>query len=103
MSIQPWPTLVPHLLKVGLDSKSAVERLKQFMTGVLAWNRTASNLISRNDEKRFVERHLVESIEPAHWLKSTGAATWIDFGSGGGLPAIPLALVGIGPKWILVE
>ena len=38
-------------------------------------------------------RHLLESVEPAHWLKECGATRWLDFGSGAGLPAIPLALL----------
>ena len=50
-----------------------------------------------------MERHVLESVEPAHWLKASGARAWLDFGSGGGFPAIPLALVGVGEEWTLVE
>ena len=70
---------------------------------LIDWNRRVSNLISRNDEERIVERHIAESVEPAAWLKASPATRWLDFGSGGGLPAIPLALVGVGPRWTLVE
>lgn len=31
------------------------------------------------------------------------AARWIDLGSGAGLPAIPLAIAGVGEQWTLVE
>ena len=61
------------------------------------------NLISGNDEIRFVERHLLESLQPGYWLKESGAERWMDFGSGGGLPAIPLVIAGIGSHWTLVE
>jgi 16S rRNA (guanine527-N7)-methyltransferase len=62
-----------------------------------------SNLISRNDEPRIVARHIVESIEPAQWLKESGAERWMDFGSGAGLPAIPLIIAGLEGEWALVE
>jgi 16S rRNA (guanine527-N7)-methyltransferase len=62
-----------------------------------------SNLISHNDEERFVERHLLESVSPAHWLLASGSTRWIDFGSGAGLPAVPLVIAGIRGQWTLVE
>src|SRR5205814_9502221 len=61
------------------------------------------NLISSHDERRIVERHIGESVEPAAWLASSGATRWLDFGSGGGLPALPLAMLGVGEQWTLVE
>lgn len=60
-------------------------------------------MISRNDEQRIVERHIAESIEPAAWLKASPATRWLDFGSGAGLPAIPLVIAGVGSSWTLVE
>jgi 16S rRNA (guanine527-N7)-methyltransferase len=70
---------------------------------LLEWNGRVSNLISRNDVSRLVERHFTESVEPAHWLSASGAKLWLDLGSGGGLPAIPLAMLGVGNHWTLVE
>jgi 16S rRNA (guanine527-N7)-methyltransferase len=70
---------------------------------LLEWNGGVSNLISRNDVPRLVERHFTESVEPAHWLKASGAKRWLDLGSGGGLPAIPLVILGVGEQWTLVE
>jgi 16S rRNA (guanine527-N7)-methyltransferase len=99
----PWDLLVPHLLRARTDPEVAIERLKAYTTRVLDWNANVSNLISRHDETRFVERHLLESLEPAHWILESGAENWIDFGSGAGLPALPLALAGIGKRWVLVE
>jgi 16S rRNA (guanine527-N7)-methyltransferase len=100
---QPWDALVPHLLRAGGDPDRAIEGLKGYMKALLEWNRTVSNLISGNDEQRFVERHLLESLQPAYWLRELGVARWLDFGSGGGLPAIPLAVAGVGVEWTLVE
>ena len=100
---QPWEKLFPALEKVGCEPGSVIQRLKLYARLLVTWNRTASNLISRNDETRLVERHLLECIEPAHWLKASGASRWLDFGTWAGLPGIPLALVGVGPDWTLVE
>jgi len=59
--------------------------------------------MSQNDEQRFVERHLIESLGPLVAMRETGHERWLDIGSGGGLPAIPLALAGLGRRWVLVE
>ena len=100
---QSWDALIPHLLKVEANVETATAALRTFTERLLQWNRSVSNLISRNDEGRFVDRHLMEAVEPAHWLRSSGATRWIDLGSGGGIPAIPLALVMPGTAWTLVE
>jgi len=100
---QPWDLLTPHLLRAGADIVEVLPRIRRFAELLLEWNRGFSNLISTADENRLVQRHILESLEPAHWIKSSGAGRWMDFGSGGGLPALPLALAGIGENWTLVE
>lgn len=100
---QPWNLVIPHLEKVGADVGTVLPRLRRFAEILLEWNQGFSNLISRKDEQRIVERHIIESLEPAVWLRDSGAKRWLDFGSGGGFPAIPLALAGIGEHWTLVE
>jgi 16S rRNA (guanine527-N7)-methyltransferase len=100
---QPWDLLTPHLLRAGADIVEVLPRIRRFAELLLEWNRGFSNLISTSDENRLVQRHILESLEPAHWIKSSGARRWMDFGSGGGLPALPLALAGIGESWTLVE
>lgn len=100
---QPWEDLIPHIRKSGADIQESIVRLKRFTQLALEWNRGVSNLISRNDEARIVTRHIRESVECAHELKQSGAAHWLDFGSGAGFPAIPLAILGVGERWMLVE
>jgi len=90
-------------LPVGSDADPTIGCLRAYATLLIEWNRGVSNLISRNDEQRIVERHIAESVEPAAWLKASPATRWLDFGSGAGLPAIPLSIVGAGPRWTLVE
>lgn len=50
------------------------------------------NLISRETEPLFAERHLLHSLALAHRGFPDGC-TVVDWGTGGGLPAIPLAIV----------
>jgi len=100
---QPWDSLTPALLHDGMRVAETAARLKRFAELLILWNQNVSNLISKNDEARIVERHLRESVEPAHWIRESRIERWIDFGSGAGLPAIPLALAGVGGAWTLVE
>lgn len=100
---QPWDLLTPYLLRAGADIVEVLPRIRRFAELLLEWNRGFSNLISTSDENRLVQRHILESLEPANWIKSIGAKRLLDFGSGGGLPALPLALAGIGESWTLVE
>src|SRR2546422_9338404 len=103
LEAQPWESLEPHVLKAGANPHEVIPKLRRYAELVIAWNRSVSNLISKNDEARIVSRHLAESLEPAHLLKSSGARRWIDFVSGAGLPAVPLSIAGIGESWALVE
>jgi len=100
---QPWDLLLPHLPPEGASGQAALAKTRRFAELLISWNHNVSNIISRNDEPRLVVRHLLESVEPAHWLKECGATRWLDFGSGAGLPAIPLAIAGVGDHWTLVE
>ncbi|MBI1799368.1 MAG: 16S rRNA (guanine(527)-N(7))-methyltransferase RsmG [Candidatus Eisenbacteria bacterium] len=100
---QDWGALVPHLLKLEVDPNAATARLRAFTRLLLEWNFGISNLISRHDVDRVLDRHIRESVEPGHWLKSSGAKRWMDLGTGGGFPALPLALLGVGTSWTLVE
>ncbi|MCX6601466.1 MAG: 16S rRNA (guanine(527)-N(7))-methyltransferase RsmG [bacterium] len=46
-------------------------------------------LASRRDRERLVERHLIPSLESLAFIAESGQL--LDFGSGGGFPALPLA------------
>jgi len=100
---QRWETLRPALLDTGVEVERALGQLRQYAQLLLEWNRSVSNIMSKNDEQRIIERHLLESIAPARWLRECGAQRWIDFGSGAGFPAIPLAIAGVAGSWTLVE
>ena len=100
---QDWAALTPDLKGAGVEPAAFLPRIRKFCELLLQWNRKVSNLISRNDEPRLVGRHVVESLAPAGWLKENAPGDWMDLGTGGGLPALPLVLAGVGDRWVLVE
>jgi 16S rRNA (guanine527-N7)-methyltransferase len=94
---------MPSLGESGAATEETLARLRRYSAMLISWNRSFSNLISKNDEPRLVTRHLLESVQPARWMMDSGAQRWVDLGSGGGFPAIPLILAGVGGAWTLVE
>ncbi|HTO90365.1 MAG TPA: RsmG family class I SAM-dependent methyltransferase, partial [Candidatus Sulfotelmatobacter sp.] len=100
---QPWAAIERFVPAAADGRVERLVQLRRFVELLLQWNRRVSNLISKNDESRVVEAHLVPSLEPAEWIASHRLSRWLDFGSGGGFPAIPLALCGVGEHWDLVE
>lgn len=66
------------------------EQLRIFETELLRFNRR-HNIISRDTEAHFAERHVLHSLALAHRKFPAGAVV-VDWGAGGGLPAIPLAI-----------
>jgi 16S rRNA (guanine527-N7)-methyltransferase len=100
---QDWDLLRGPLAAAGVDVDSAIARLHTFSAMLISWNRSFSNLISRNDEGRLVSRHLLESVSPMAQLMKSGATDWLDLGSGGGFPALVLRIAGSGGRWTLVE
>jgi 16S rRNA (guanine527-N7)-methyltransferase len=61
-----------------------------YLSLILRWNMRL-NLTSLRTEDAIISRHLVESVACAKAIPS-GVRTLLDFGSGAGLPGIPIAL-----------
>jgi len=72
-----------------LDDSTA-RRFEGYLALFLRWNERV-NLSGIRDEEGIISRHLIESIEVARDLPGT-IQTLLDYGSGGGLPGIPIAL-----------
>ncbi len=98
-----WSSLRSLLAGTEADRDLAISRLKSFAIELLKWNQGVSNLISHDDEPRVVDRHIAESLAGAQIISALGCNRLVDFGSGGGFPALPLALASIGAHWTLVE
>ncbi len=66
------------------------DRLAAYLGLLLKWN-SKLNLTAVREPAEIVRRHLVECIQCAQVLPNVG--TLLDFGSGAGLPGVPIAVV----------
>jgi len=66
---------------------------------LLKWNERI-NLIGP-EAREHLDDHINEALAAAEILKPSGEV--LDFGSGGGLPAIPMAIASPGARFHLVE
>jgi 16S rRNA (guanine527-N7)-methyltransferase len=65
-------------------------RLEAYLSLFVRWN-GRTNLSSVRDPRKILERHIIESITCERLLPEH-ISTLLDFGSGGGLPGIPIAI-----------
>nr|WP_269783457.1 16S rRNA (guanine(527)-N(7))-methyltransferase RsmG [Marinibactrum halimedae] len=72
-------------------STAQVDLLIQYVTLFHKWNKTYNLSAIRNIEE-VVDRHILDSLSVFAYLPQ-GAQRFIDVGTGGGLPGIPLAIV----------
>ena len=70
-------------------SRETSERLDRFVALLLLWQ-DKINLISPSTIPTIWTRHVADSLQLLD-LAPEGAKAWVDFGSGGGFPAIPIA------------
>jgi 16S rRNA (guanine527-N7)-methyltransferase len=69
---------------------TAYEQFQNYLDLLLRWNQHLS-LTAIRDPVQIIQRHFVESAFAAQHLPS-GIATLLDYGSGAGLPGIPIAI-----------
>lgn len=81
----PLPQFDPAALGPG-----AIARFDAYLALLLKWN-ARINLTAVRDPGEIVRRHFAECIFAASQLP-TGIATLLDYGSGAGLPGIPIAI-----------
>ncbi|HYT67128.1 MAG TPA: 16S rRNA (guanine(527)-N(7))-methyltransferase RsmG [Vicinamibacterales bacterium] len=87
------------LAGISLDA-GLKTRLLDYYALLARWNRKI-NLTSLSDPTQAIDRLLLEPVAAARHL--TAGAVLIDLGSGGGSPAIPLALALGSPRLVMVE
>jgi 16S rRNA (guanine527-N7)-methyltransferase len=80
------------LVGAGLEplNSQTTGQFELYLSLILRWN-ARLNLTSLRTEDAIISKHLAESIACAKALPR-GIATLLDFGSGAGLPGIPIAL-----------
>ena len=82
-----------------MTSEPQREMLGRYRSELLKWNARV-NLIGPEAEEN-LDAHIGEAVAAAELLRPTGEV--LDFGSGGGLPAIPMAIVSPEARFHLVE
>lgn len=94
--------LAPYAQLLSRPVPDVAADLESYAALLIKWNRT-QNLVSRETVNLVWNRHVADSLQVLRYLHETDR-TILDLGSGGGFPAIPLAIAGKG-RWdvILVE
>ena len=78
------------LYGINLDDKT-LSLFETYYDLILDWN-SLINLVSKRDINRFVEYHLLDSLKISSCFDMFKVKKILDFGSGAGLPGIPLTL-----------
>jgi 16S rRNA (guanine527-N7)-methyltransferase len=76
------------------------EDIENYIDLLLEWNEKI-NLVSRNVSRETVREHVIHSLIPVGMGLLDDHGQWIDSGTGGGLPGIPLAICLPDKRWIL--
>jgi 16S rRNA (guanine527-N7)-methyltransferase len=96
-------TVEDGLAALGLDLPAAARTaLDDQVRLLLAWN-AAINLTAIRDPAAIARDHVLDSLTAVGVLRSAGATTILDIGSGGGYPGLPLAVAVPADRALLVE
>lgn len=80
--------------------KNYEKDFEAYLDNLLAWN-SKINLVSRTVSRETLREHIVHSLVPAALGLTDKHIKWIDAGTGGGLPGIPLAISDKDSYWLL--
>lgn len=95
--------LSPYASSFARPEAAVRKDLESFSALLKKWN-AVQNLVSRETENALWSRHILDSLQVMPLLRPDDRR-FLDVGSGGGLPALPLAIaLKGGPAWLtLVE
>lgn len=80
----------------------ALDRLERYVALLLDANERV-NLTRITDPDEVARLHLLDALAALPLLDALAPRRAVDLGSGGGVPALPLAIAGPAVKWMLVE
>ncbi len=95
--------LAPYISQFGRPAEVVLSDLESFCALLIKWN-AVQNLVSRETVGDIWRRHIIDSLQVLPLIRPSDR--WIlDLGSGGGLPALPLAIAlkDTGRKVTMVE
>ena len=89
--------------EVGIPiTENQQKNFQRYIDLLLQWNKR-TNLISRKDESKIFENHVMESLAFLLSFELSSNAKVIDVGSGAGFPALPISLIRSDINFLLVE
>ncbi len=110
--VEDLPDLPPEALVVldrglrilGLEdlAPDARRAIEDHLRLLLAWN-VAINLTAVRDPVEAIRRHVLDSLSATHLLRARRIDAFVDLGSGGGFPGLPLAAAVPARRALLVE
>jgi 16S rRNA (guanine527-N7)-methyltransferase len=93
MSLRDFNWIDPALIAHGITLDAAQrERIARYAALLEHWNRRI-NLVGTHDPAALWQRHLLDCLMLETVPRDPALQTWVDAGSGGGLPAVLLAIV----------
>lgn len=82
--------MTPNWMATKNVSRETIERLEAFHDLLIKWN-SKINLVSKSSALEVWDRHIWDSAQVC--LLAPSYKTWLDIGSGGGLPALVVAIM----------
>lgn len=76
------------------------DQFESYLNELMWWN-TKVNLVSRDVSRETIREHIIHSLLVSVMGLLNGIEYWIDAGTGGGLPGIPLAIKEREKQWLL--
>lgn len=84
--------LIQGAIELGIRlDRVQQDKLLAYLALLIKWNK-AYNLTAVRNPDEMVSRHLLDSLSVAPFVAEAGDH-WLDVGSGGGMPGIPLAIL----------
>ncbi|MFM7497605.1 MAG: 16S rRNA (guanine(527)-N(7))-methyltransferase RsmG [Bacteroidota bacterium] len=96
MEIPDWSRFFPELTETQKNQLDSLPLL------VREWNQHI-NLISRKDEDSLAVHHVLHSLALAKVISFEPGSRILDVGTGGGFPALPLAILFPDVEWVAVD
>ena len=83
-------------------TEAAAGRLLDYLRLLEKWN-ASFNLSGITGPGEMLDRHLLDSLSVAPWIRGDSGEVVVDAGSGAGLPGIPLAVLFPEKRFVLVD